>query len=70
MRLSNSRGCVQLYYVGYSSVQALVVASGQPRPASHPKTQEQAIAFWANRPVGVKPFSFAVEAGSGFNPQA
>jgi len=64
MRISNSWGCVQLYYVGYSSVQALVVASGQPRPASHPKTQDQAIAFWANRQSGVAPFSFAAKPGS------
>lgn len=64
MRISNSWGCVQLYYIGYSSVQALVVASGQPRPASHPKTQDQAITFWANRQSGVPPFSFAAKAGS------
>lgn len=64
MRISNSWGCVQLYYVGYSSVQALVVASGQPRPASHPKTQDQAITFWANRQAGVAPFSFAAKPGS------
>jgi hypothetical protein len=64
MRISNSWGCVQLYYVGYSSVQALVVASGQPRPASHPKTQDQAIAFWANRQPSIPPFSFAAKQGS------
>lgn len=64
MRISNSWGCVQLYYVGYSSVQALVVASGQPRPASHPKTQDQSIAYWTNRQSGVAPFSFAAKPGS------
>jgi hypothetical protein len=64
MRISNSWGCVQLYYVGYSAVQALVVASGQPRPDSHPKTQDQAIALWANRQSGVAPFSFAATAGA------
>jgi hypothetical protein len=64
MRISNSWGCVQLYYVGYSSVQALVVASGQSRPASHPKTQDQAITFWANRQSGAAPFSFAAKPGS------
>ncbi|MDT5101285.1 MAG: hypothetical protein QOC76_5022 [Mycobacterium sp.] len=59
-------------YVGYSSVQALVVANGQPRPASHPKTQEQAITFWANRSASVPPFSFAAKPGSSWNrdPQA
>ncbi len=72
MRISNSWGCVQLYYVGYSSVQALVVASGQPRPASHPKTQDQAITLWSNRQSGVAPFSFAAKAGAVSNrdPQA
>jgi hypothetical protein len=64
MRISNSWGCVQLYYVGYSAAQALVVASGQPRPASHPKTQDQAIAVWTNRQSGVPPFSFAAKPGS------
>ncbi|WP_160110832.1 hypothetical protein [Mycolicibacterium houstonense] len=70
MRISNSWGCVQLYYVGYSSVQALVVASGQPRPASHPKTQDQAIALWANRQSGVAPFSFAAKAGAVSQPRS
>lgn len=61
-----------MYYVGYSSVQALVVASGQPRPASHPKTQDQAITLWSNRQSGVAPFSFAAKAGAVSNrdPQA
>lgn len=64
MRIANSWGCVQTYYVGYSATQALVVANGQPRPASHPKTQDQAIALWVNRQNGVVPFSFAAVKGS------
>ncbi|WP_142395293.1 hypothetical protein [Mycobacterium avium] len=64
MRIANSWGCVQTYYVGYSATQALVVANGHPRPASHPKTQEQAIALWAKRQNGVPPFSFAATKGS------
>lgn len=65
VRIANSWGCVQTYYVGYSATQALVVASGHPRPASHPKTQEQAIALWTKRQHGVAPFSFAATSGSG-----
>ncbi|WP_131819769.1 hypothetical protein [Mycobacteroides abscessus] len=64
VRIANSWGCVQTYYVGYSATQALVVANGHPRPASHPKTQEQAIALWTNRQHGVAPFSFAASKGS------
>ncbi|MGL5443108.1 MAG: hypothetical protein ACRDDJ_11635 [[Mycobacterium] stephanolepidis] len=64
MRIANSWGCVQTYYVGYSATQALVVADGHPRPASHPKTQDQAIALWTNRQNGVAPFAFAADKGS------
>lgn len=74
MRIANSWGCVQLYYVGYSATQALIVASGQPRPDSHTKTQEQAVTLWTNRQAGsgIAPFSFAAKPGSmgNKNPQA
>jgi hypothetical protein len=64
MRIANSWGCVQTYYVGYSATQSLIVANGHPRPASHPKTQDQAIALWTHRQNGVAPFSFVATPGS------
>jgi hypothetical protein len=72
MRIANSWGCVQAYYVGYSATQALIIANGHPRPPSHPKTQDQAIALWTHRQNGVAPFSFAAIQGSVLNkdPQA
>lgn len=64
LRIANAWGCVQAYYVGYAATQALVVASGQPRPTNHPKTQDQSITLWTNRRNGVAPFSFAAIEGS------
>ncbi len=40
VRLSNSWGSVQTYYVGYAATQALIVAEGRPRPTDHPRTQK------------------------------
>jgi hypothetical protein len=67
LRIANAWGCVQAYYVGYSAAQALVVASGNPRPKNHPKTQDQSITLWTNVRNGVVPFSFAATQGSVLN---
>jgi hypothetical protein len=68
VRLANSWGSVQTYYVGYAATQALIVAEGRPRPTDHPKTQSQVAALWVTRATAVAPFSFAATAGSRTNP--
>jgi hypothetical protein len=70
VRLSNSWGSVQTYYVGYAATQALIVAEGRPRPTTHPGTQNQVATLWVNRQSPVAPFSFAALAGSASNPTA
>jgi hypothetical protein len=49
IRLSNSWGSVQTYYVGYAATQALIVAEGRARPTDHPKAQSQVRALWVDR---------------------
>lgn len=58
IRLSNSWGVVQAYYVGYHVTQALIVAKGGQRPTSHPQTQQQYASLWADRPVDCPPWTF------------
>ncbi|MDC8971484.1 hypothetical protein [Mycobacterium marinum] len=70
VRLSNSWGSVQTYYVGYAATQALIVAEGRARPTTHPKTQDQGGTLWVTRQASVAPFSFAAKAGSKTNPIA
>jgi hypothetical protein len=70
VRLSNSWGSVQTYYVGYAATQALIVAEGRARPTTHPKTQDQVATLWVKRQSSVAPFSFAALAGSASNPTA
>lgn len=68
IRLSNSWGSVQTYYVGYAATQALIVAEGRARPTDHPKTQSQVRALWVDRQSAVQPFSFAAMPGCKSNP--
>lgn len=58
IRLANTWGVVQAYYVGYHVTQALVVAKGGRRPTSHPLTQQQYASLWADRPVSCPPWTF------------
>ncbi len=60
LRLINSWGVVQAYYVAYSATQALIVAEGRARPPAHPTTQRQAVDLWVTRRGAVAPWSFAV----------
>ncbi len=57
LRLSNTWGVVQTYYVGYHATQALIGAKGMVRPEAHPATQNQYAALWADRPLQVGPWS-------------
>jgi hypothetical protein len=57
VRLSNTWGVVQAYYVGYHATQALALAKGMPRPDSHPKTQNIFSTLWCNRPLDLAPWS-------------
>lgn len=57
IRLSNTWGVVQSYYVGYHVTQALIVAKGRPRPTTHPKTQQQYVSLWADRPLDCPPWT-------------
>jgi hypothetical protein len=70
VRLSNSWGSVQTYYVGYAATQALIVAEGRARPTTHPRTQDQVGTLWITRQGTVAPFSFAASPGSASNPNA
>lgn len=58
VRLSNTWGVVQAYYVGYHATQALLLAKGMPRPSNHPQTQKQFAALWVDRPLELPPWTF------------
>ena len=62
LRLTNSWGAVQAYYVAYSVTQALIVADGRARPEQHPATQRQAVDLWVMRGYTAAPWSFAMAA--------
>lgn len=57
VRLTNTWGVVQTYYVGYHVTQALIVARGDERPSSHPKTQSAFGSLWAARKVNLPPWT-------------
>ena len=58
IRLANTWGVVQAYYVGYHATQALVVAKGMTRPTNHGKTQQHYATLWADRPLVLSPWTF------------
>ncbi|MEW9267454.1 hypothetical protein AB1207_22135 [Kineococcus endophyticus] len=60
IRLANSWGAVQLYYISYGATQALITAEGRERPTNHPGTQDQVGALWITRAFSVAPWSFAM----------
>lgn len=62
IRLANSWGVIQAYYVGYHATQALVVAKGEDRPTSHPKTQQLYAALWVDRPLEFAPWTLGIAA--------
>jgi len=68
LRLMNNWAVVQAYYVGYHAVQALLAARGQKRPESHPKTQAQFAALWADRTLQLPPWTLASCDGGWCNP--
>ncbi|GAC1517977.1 MAG: hypothetical protein NVS1B12_07930 [Acidimicrobiales bacterium] len=63
VRLANNWAVVQAYYILYHATQALVVAKGFPRPDSHPKTQNQFISLWVDRPLDLSPWSLGASSG-------
>jgi hypothetical protein len=67
MRLSNTWGVVQTYYVGYHATQALIIAKGNTRPDNHPKTQRQYAALWVDRPLTIPPWTFGCAASGWMN---
>ena len=60
VRIANSWGVVQAYYVGYHETQALWVAKGNVRPQNHPKTQQLYTNLWVDRALEVPPWTFGV----------
>lgn len=68
LQLMNNWAVVQTYYVGYHAVQALVVARGDRRPATHPKTQAQFAAAWADRALHLPPWSLGASELGWRNP--
>jgi hypothetical protein len=66
--LANNWGVVQAYYVCYHAVQALAVALGQPRPQSHPKTQQLYRTFWLTPSVRLPPWSLGWSSSGCTNP--
>lgn len=68
LRLMNNWAVVQTYYVTYHAVQALLCARGQVRPESHPKTQAQFAAMWADRQLALPPWSLGAAYGGWKNP--
>ncbi len=64
LRLANSWGAIQAYYAAYGAAQALIVAEGRSRPASHPTTQKQYVDMWVHRTASLPPWSFAAASPS------
>lgn len=67
LRLSNNWSVIQTYYVLYHCAQALHCAKDQPRPESHPRTQNIFFDQWANRTLQLAPWSFAFGANGPVN---
>ena len=60
IRLANTWGTVQTYYVAYHTTQALRVSLGHPRPTSHPITQNLFTTYWAARSLDLAPWTLGV----------
>jgi hypothetical protein len=59
MRLANSWGTVQAYYVLYGATQAVLVAEGQARPKAHESTRRQFVNLWVGRSFSLPPWTLA-----------
>ena len=57
IRLSNNWNVVQGYYILYHIVQAVVVAKGNARPTSHPKTQQWYFQLFTRSRVCLAPWT-------------
>jgi hypothetical protein len=68
VRLMTNWAVVQAYYAAYHAMQAVVVARGNPRPESHPKTQALFSDHWTSRPIGLLPWSLGACDGGWRNP--
>jgi hypothetical protein len=55
--VSNTWVAIQTYYACYPATQALIVAKGQPRPTSHPKTQRMFVDMWVSPSRDLAPWS-------------
>lgn len=62
VRLTNNWAVVQGYYVTYHATQAYSGAKGQPRPDSHPKTQNEFGTRWLQRPLQLPPWTLGASA--------
>lgn len=62
LRITNNWAAVQLYYVFYHATQALLVARGNPRPETHPKTQALFGDMWVTRPMDCAPWTLGYRA--------
>jgi hypothetical protein len=62
IRLANSWGAVQAYYVLYGATQALLVAEGGTRPQSHEPTKRRYVDLWTLRSLHIAPWTLAASA--------
>lgn len=65
VRITNTWGVVQAYYVGYHATQALCIAKGYDRPTNHPRTRNLYADFWLNRRLDLPPWSFGMRGERG-----
>ena len=65
--VSNNWAVIWVYYVLYHATQALVVARGQPRPASHPATQNAFAQNWCSSKSDLVPWSLGIDASGCLN---
>ncbi|MGC0344385.1 hypothetical protein [Streptomyces sp. SLBN-8D4] len=61
IRLANSCGAVQAYYVLYGCAQALMVAEGGTRPHAH-ETKRRHVDLWTSRTFSLAPWTLACAA--------
>ncbi|MEV7163225.1 hypothetical protein AB0N60_14115 [Streptomyces microflavus] len=62
IRLANSWGAVQSYYVLYGAAQALIVAEGGERPQMHEPTKRRYVDLWTTRSLQIAPWALAAAA--------
>ncbi|MFC8176678.1 hypothetical protein [Streptomyces sp. NPDC057325] len=62
IRLANSWGAVQAYYVLYGCAQALMVAEGGARPQAHEPTKRRYVDLWTSRTMQLAPWTLAAAA--------